>query len=314
MNAQVFVSYARQDKAKLDSLYERLEKAGFHPWMDERDVLPGQPLRQTIENALRRSGVVVVGLTANSMKRGQLQREIKLALDLRQEMPESEIYLIPVRVEPCEIPPPLRTFQWVDLFEEGGWPRLRKAIEVGLGRLVENTEGEAPEAAGDALQVRINTPGGKRFEADVPPETLVGQLLRDFLDHWSPLSAEGSGHNRYALASGAGALDPSATFCEAGLPSRAELTLQVEPLGPDSAAGLLVEDETGQRFTTTVLLSTPVRELAEAFVQDPRAARAVQVEMAGGPPGAESFHPLNLDASLYDQGVGDDVLLRITAA
>ncbi len=312
MDKQVFVSYARQDRAKLGPLYERLKEAGFRPWMDEEDLLPGQQRKLTIEKALRQSRVVVIGLTESSTQRGQLHREVRLALDLRQEMLDSDIYLIPVKLEPCEIPEQLRNFHWVDLYEESGWPKLRKAIEIGLGKPAEPAP--APAAAGDLLRVRIKAPDGKSFEADVSPDTLVGQLLRDFLDHWSPLSAEGSGHHRYALVSDGSPLDPSATFGESGLSSGAELTLQVERLGPDSAAGLIVEDETGQRFTTTVLLSTPVRELAEAFMQDHSAARAVRVEMAGGPPGAESFHPLNLDDSLFKQGVGDDALLRITPA
>jgi HEAT repeat protein len=39
-------------------------------------------------------------------------------------MLESDIYLIPVRLEECEIPEELREHQWVDLFAEDGGTRI----------------------------------------------------------------------------------------------------------------------------------------------------------------------------------------------
>jgi hypothetical protein len=47
---------------------------------------------------------------------------------------DSDIYLIPARLEDCEVPERLGDFQWVDLFEEDGWTRLVKAIQEGLKR------------------------------------------------------------------------------------------------------------------------------------------------------------------------------------
>jgi hypothetical protein len=56
------------------------------------------------------------------------KEEIKDALDIWQEMLDSDIYLIPIRLEDCEVPEGLRDFQWVNLFEQDGWARLVKAI------------------------------------------------------------------------------------------------------------------------------------------------------------------------------------------
>ncbi len=52
-------------------------------------------------------------------------------------MLDSDIYLIPVRLEDCEVPESLRDFQWVNLFEEKGWTLLAKAIQVGMERRAE---------------------------------------------------------------------------------------------------------------------------------------------------------------------------------
>jgi len=138
--AQVFLSYAREDKAAVGSLYRRLSDAGFKPWMDGKDILPGEQWEFSIQQAIRRSDFFMVCLSANSVnKRGFLQKEIKHALSIRQEMLDSDIYLIPVRLEDCEVPESLHDCQWVDLFEKDGWTQLVKAIQVGIERRVRRT-------------------------------------------------------------------------------------------------------------------------------------------------------------------------------
>jgi len=65
-------------------------------------------------------------------KEGYIQKEIKFALDKALEMPEGRIYLIPVRLEECEVPYSLSPYQWVDLFEQNGFLRLMKSSRLVL--------------------------------------------------------------------------------------------------------------------------------------------------------------------------------------
>jgi hypothetical protein len=132
---QIFLSYAREDEEKVEKLYQRLSEAGFKPWMDKKDIRPGEKWKTAIQKAIRDSDFFLACLSANSVsKRGILQGEVKEALDIWQEKLKSDIYLIPVRLEDCEVPENLRDFQWVDLFEEDGWTRLKEAIEAVDGR------------------------------------------------------------------------------------------------------------------------------------------------------------------------------------
>jgi len=136
--AQIFLSYAREDGEKVEGLYQKLSAAGLKPWMDKKDILPGEKWALAIQKAIRCSDFFLVCLSANSVrKRGWVQREMKQALDLWQEKLEDDIYLIPVRLEDCEAPESLRDFQWVNLFEEDGWERLVKAIQIGMERRAE---------------------------------------------------------------------------------------------------------------------------------------------------------------------------------
>jgi len=144
--AQIFLSYAREDRGKVEKLYQKLSEAGFNPWMDKKNILPGEKWEVAIREAIRRSDFFLACLSANSVtKRGWIQKEIKDALDIWQAMLDSDIYLIPVRLEDCKAPESLRDFQWVDLFEEDGWTRLVEAIEIGMERRAEVTKPAGPE-------------------------------------------------------------------------------------------------------------------------------------------------------------------------
>ena len=63
------------------------------------------------------SNAPLVCLSKQSLEQeGDFQREIKLLDDLAKEKPENSIFIIPVRLDACEIPQPLRTKQYVDFF------------------------------------------------------------------------------------------------------------------------------------------------------------------------------------------------------
>ena len=132
---QVFLSYAREDEEKVENLYQRLSDEGFKPWMDTKDILPGEKWPSSIRKAIQRSDFFLLCLSENSVdKRGWVQKEIGEALENLQGMLDSDIYLVPVRLEKCEVPESLREFQRVDLFEEDGWTRLVEAIQEGMKR------------------------------------------------------------------------------------------------------------------------------------------------------------------------------------
>ena len=50
--AQVFLSYARPDEEEVAKLYQELSDAGFKPWMDTKDILPGENWRLSIHRAI----------------------------------------------------------------------------------------------------------------------------------------------------------------------------------------------------------------------------------------------------------------------
>jgi hypothetical protein len=53
MKDQIFISYAKEDRAFAINICEQLKKYGFHPWLDVIDLLPGQEWRVEIKKAIR---------------------------------------------------------------------------------------------------------------------------------------------------------------------------------------------------------------------------------------------------------------------
>jgi formylglycine-generating enzyme required for sulfatase activity len=133
---RIFLCHASEDKPRVRELYHRLKEAGYHPWLDKEDLLPGQDWRHEIEKIIRDPyNIVVVCLSCNSVtKRGVVQQEIKWALDVLDQTPEGTIYLIPARLEECQAPDRLSQLHWVELFEPDGFGKLKQALNFELGK------------------------------------------------------------------------------------------------------------------------------------------------------------------------------------
>lgn len=126
---RVFLCHSSGDKQAVRDLYRQLRMDGITPWLDEEDLLPGQEWEQEIPKAVRNSDVVIVCLSQAAInKRGYVQKEIRIALDVADQQPEGAIFLIPVKLEECEAPERLRRWHWVNLFESNGYQRLMQAL------------------------------------------------------------------------------------------------------------------------------------------------------------------------------------------
>ncbi|MDQ2899333.1 MAG: toll/interleukin-1 receptor domain-containing protein [Acidobacteriota bacterium] len=126
----VFLCHCSEDKPALRELRNRLQSEGFHPWLDERDILPAHLWGEEIQKALRVSDAIVVCLSKTfSRKAGFVQRELRYALDIAEEQPEGATFLIAVRLEPCDIPVRVRAWQYMDLFDAGGFQKLKLALD-----------------------------------------------------------------------------------------------------------------------------------------------------------------------------------------
>jgi hypothetical protein len=134
--ARIFLCHASEDKAQVREVYHRLRAIdGFKPWLDEEDLLPGQDWDYEIKQAIKTSDFILIFLSRITVdKRSYFQREMKLALDAWQEVPEGTIHTIPVRIDACDVPASFRRYQWVNLFDPDGFDRIVRAIRAELAK------------------------------------------------------------------------------------------------------------------------------------------------------------------------------------
>jgi TIR domain/Trypsin-like peptidase domain len=125
----VCLCHSSGDKECVRKLYHRLTADGVRCWFDEEDLLPGQDWEFEIGKAIRRCRFVLACISNSSIsKSGFVQKELRLALDVADEQPGGSTFLIPVRLEECEIPDRLKRWQAADLFKPETYTRLRRAL------------------------------------------------------------------------------------------------------------------------------------------------------------------------------------------
>ncbi len=135
---KLFLSYVREDIQRVEPIYESLKVAGFAPWMDVRDILPGQRWVEEIRKALHDTDFFLAFISRNTFdRRGFIHKEIKMALEMYEQQPVTGIYFIPVRLEPVEPPASFAEimwidFQWIDIFSSDDYEKLISAVKSAL--------------------------------------------------------------------------------------------------------------------------------------------------------------------------------------
>jgi TIR domain len=127
---QLFLIYAHSDKKVVRKLYQRITRNHINAWLDEKDLMPGQNWKYEIRQAILGSNIVIVCLSRQFNKQGGFRHEeLQIALEKARSFPDREIFIIPARLEKCDLPEPLRQWQCVDLFEADGFRKLLGSIK-----------------------------------------------------------------------------------------------------------------------------------------------------------------------------------------
>lgn len=135
---RIFIAYVRDDLRAAQRLFKDLATAGYQPWMDKNNLLPGQNWPRAIEAAIETSDFFIACFSRRSvLKRGVFQSELRFALDCAAARPLDDMFVMPVRLDDCATPQRVASgIQHVDLFPD--WDRglgtLRSAVEFELAR------------------------------------------------------------------------------------------------------------------------------------------------------------------------------------
>lgn len=112
----IFLSYSRTDSDKARRKCEILRSIGCSVWFDEDSLLPGQDWDREIRKAVRGASLFMALVSSDGLKRrGFFQRELRLARDVIEEIPEGDIFILPVLLDSGAqefLPDWLRRFHW----------------------------------------------------------------------------------------------------------------------------------------------------------------------------------------------------------
>lgn len=128
----VFISYAREDKRIAERLYMDLRRNNLNAWLDTKCLLPGQNWRNEIETVINECAFFILLISNFSTnKRGFVQKEIKTAFNVLEEVPSNKIFLIPVKLDKTKPHDrELLNLNWVNLYEsyDSGLKRILSVI------------------------------------------------------------------------------------------------------------------------------------------------------------------------------------------
>jgi len=111
----IFISYSSKDKEKATELAFNLIHKGYRVWFDKWEILAGQSIVNEVFSSILESDFLIVLLTKESCKSRWVQEE--LATGMLTEIERRKTTVIPVLLEQCEVPAPLKSKMYADFTE-----------------------------------------------------------------------------------------------------------------------------------------------------------------------------------------------------
>jgi hypothetical protein len=169
----IFICYAREDEQSANKLASDLspvlEIENIKVWIDKDALLGGEKWRISIPSTIKNSLAFLLIMSKESVdKRGYVQKELRYALDKLDELPESDIFIIPVRLEECEPSHPrINDLHWIDMFPN--W-------EKGISKIIASIEAQYRKMFPEISSSNLPSLSISRSSREIPPESIESPL------------------------------------------------------------------------------------------------------------------------------------------
>ncbi len=132
---RAFISHASEDKERFVVRFtERLRHNGVDAWLDQWEMLPGDSLVSKIfDHGIARADCVIVVLSHNSVGKRWVREELEAAI---VRSIKERVRVIPLLIDNCEIPEPLRTRIWLRIADPAAYD---SEFEKLLGAIFQHT-------------------------------------------------------------------------------------------------------------------------------------------------------------------------------
>jgi len=214
-NFDVFLSHSGDDKPTIELIARRLIADGLKPWLDQWNLIPGEPWQPALEDALQRSATCAIFIGTSGLGPWQ-HEEMRAAIDRR--VGQSDFRVIPVllpgaeRGERSQLPTFLLANAWVE------FPPYPQDDEEAFRRLACGIRGVSPGPRADAIAHEGECPYRGLQLFDVPDSRFF--FGRESITQWLLAalrpSRRGQGRNRFLVITGASGSGKS-SLARAGL-------------------------------------------------------------------------------------------------
>ncbi|MEU1594521.1 TIR domain-containing protein [Streptomyces sp. NPDC005708] len=131
---KIFISHSSVDKPFIRRRIDApLRAAGYDTWLDEKELLLGDPLPRKVSQGIRAAKVVIVVVSTASIDSNWLKYELNLVTDL---VIKGSLRVIPVLIDDVQMPAELEGLLYADMRkgERGGLRRLIATLEAEVSR------------------------------------------------------------------------------------------------------------------------------------------------------------------------------------
>jgi len=163
MGADVFISYAREDRAAADEICRILARLGVSYWVDREQLRPGRIFHADIAAAIKACRVLMLLCSAASYRKDYVIREVLAAFDEHKE-------LLPVRLEQVHPPPDelliaIGSLQRVELFGSDWGRREDLLLNAVRGLLPDRSHTAAQTPSGNAAILSVRADQSHSFRS-----------------------------------------------------------------------------------------------------------------------------------------------------
>lgn len=132
--ANVFLLCIKDDIELVKSkLYQALLTDNYKPWLDAEDLVGGQKRGHEIESAIDKADFIIPCFSVQAInERGEFQKYLDYIIERSKEIPAGKIFIIPFKLEECELPKGISHLHQIDIFTPNYLEKLFSALKNGL--------------------------------------------------------------------------------------------------------------------------------------------------------------------------------------
>lgn len=118
---RVFICHANEDREQAANIYKKMRLAGLKPWLDKENLRVGEHWDEVIKKAIKKEIDYFLVLQSNQLVNkieGYVNKEIYEARERQKEFRSGIRFIIPVKIEDCDLLEELEELQAFDLTDE----------------------------------------------------------------------------------------------------------------------------------------------------------------------------------------------------